>query len=106
MEILVGLGLIIGLWVWWSAAASAARRKKLMAKYGDAQIVDAIMRRMIWQGMTYDQLVDSQGRPADVDEKVYKSKTVHVFKYGQDGRNRYRQRVTIENGEVVGWTQR
>src|SRR5437870_3805048 len=100
MVVLVGIVALIFVLVAWSVAASAARRKALLAKYGDAQIVDRIMRRMIWQGMSYDQLIDSRGRPADIDEKVYKSKVVHTYKYHPDGRRSFRTRITIENGEV------
>jgi hypothetical protein len=59
----------------------------------------------IWQGMTKEQLVDSWGRPEDVDQKVYKTKTKEIWKYGQMGKNRYRERVYAEDGVVVGWQQ-
>lgn len=106
MEVIVIIGLVVVAIIWATSAAAAAKRKRLFAKYGDAQIVERIMRKMVWQGMNREQLIDSWGRPADVDEKVYKTKTVHVFKYNPDGRRSFRNRVTIENGEVVGWTQR
>jgi hypothetical protein len=87
-------------------AAVAERRRSLTAKYGDALLVERIMQRQVWQGMTADQLMDSRGRPADLDEKVYKTKTVHIYKYNQDGVNRFRTRITVENDEVVGWNER
>lgn len=80
-----------------------ARRKRLMEKYGDAEIVGMIMKKMIWQGMTADQLIDSLGRPVMADKKVYKTKTSETYKYDQVGKNRFRRRVTVENGVVVGW---
>lgn len=80
-----------------------ARRKRLMAKYGDAEIVDMIMTRTVWQGMTAEQLTDALGRPAATDRKVYKTKTSETYKYDQAGKNRFRRRITLENGVVVGW---
>jgi hypothetical protein len=61
------------------------------------------MAGRVWQGATEEMLVESLGRPVDVDERVMKSKTRHVFKYNQLGKNRYGLRVTLENGVVVGW---
>jgi hypothetical protein len=106
MSIAVLIGLLVALWIFVSAATKAAKRKELLAKYGDPSVVDMIMRRVVWEGMTQEQLIDSRGRPAARDEKVYKTKVVHVYKYNQDGRRRYQTRVTVENGYVVGWTQR
>jgi flagellar biosynthesis/type III secretory pathway M-ring protein FliF/YscJ len=100
------LVVLVVAWITIRKLARDARRKRLMAKYHDAQIVENIMRRLVWQGMTNDQLVDSLGRPADIDEKVYKRKTVHTYKYHQDGVRRFRTRVTVEDGQVVGWTER
>lgn len=74
-----------------------------MQKYGDAEIVDMIMKKMVWQGMSAEQLTDSLGRPVATDRKVYKTKTSETYKYDQAGKNRYRRRVTLENGVVVGW---
>jgi hypothetical protein len=80
-----------------------ARRKRLMAKYGDAEIVDMLMKKMIWQGMSAEQLSDALGPPAATDRKVYKAKTRETYKYDQNGKNRFRRRITVENGVVVGW---
>jgi hypothetical protein len=80
-----------------------ARRKRLMEKYGDAEIVDRIMNKMVWQGMTVDHLVDALGKPVAIDRKVLKTKTNHTYKYGQTGKNRFSRRVMLENDVVVGW---
>jgi hypothetical protein len=80
-----------------------ARRKHLMAKYADAHVVDMLMKRMMWQGMSAEQLIDSIGHSAATDRKVYKSKVTETYKYNQAGRNRFRSRVKLENGVVVGW---
>ena len=81
------------------------RRKVLLEKYGDPVIVDQIMKQIIWQGMSEEQLIDSWGQPISKDQKIYKSKIVETFKYNQTGKNRYRNRVKVENGIVVGWNK-
>jgi hypothetical protein len=79
------------------------RREGLIAKYGSEEIADAIMAQKVWQGMTSEQLIESWGQPQDRDETVYKTKTKQTWKYGNNGKNRYRQRVYVENDCVVGW---
>jgi hypothetical protein len=82
-----------------------ARYSELMSKYNDQQIVAAIMECKIWQGMSEEQLVDSRGLPDDRDQAVYKTKTKQTWKYGRTGKNRFRERIYIENGTIVGWKQ-
>lgn len=79
------------------------KRSKLMAKYQDEQVVDAIMSGSVVLGMTASQVQDSLGPPEDVDEKVYKSKTATIYKYGHIRANQYKSRIKLENGVVVGW---
>jgi hypothetical protein len=74
-----------------------------MEKYGDAEIVDRIMNKVVWQGMATEHLLDCLGSPVAIDKKVYKTKTSHTYKYGQTGKNRFSRRVILENGIVVGW---
>lgn len=84
-----------------------ARRRKLLEKYsGDEQVVDRIMRQMMWQGMSSDQLRDSLGAPAAIDRRIFKTKVAETYKYQQSGRNRFRCRVKLENDVVVGWEQK
>jgi hypothetical protein len=85
-----------------SFVQKARRRKYLIEKYG-IEIAERIIAKEVWQGMTSGQLVDSWGRPEDRDETVYKTKTKETWKYGNNGKNRYRQRVYVENDCVVGW---
>jgi len=87
-------------------AMNAARRKRMMEKYGDPQIVDLIMAEKICQGMTREQLHDSWGKPDDIAERLLKTKKVETFKYTKLGRNRFANRVEVENGVVVGWQTR
>jgi hypothetical protein len=89
-----------------SARARKRRREVLMAKYGDAYIVDGILAKRIWVGMTREQLADSRGKPADIGDKRLKTKTVETWKYYPAGQNRFRSRMTVENGVVIGWDEK
>ncbi len=80
--------------------------ENLLAKYKDKGIVDKIMRHLIWQGMSKDQLVDSWGKPIEVGTKVFKVKTRETFKYNKIGTNRFGSRVILENDIVVGWEKK
>lgn len=82
----------------------AAERQRLIAKYG---LVDAerILAQKIWQGMTEEQLVESWGVPVGKNTEVLRSKIKETWKYGQTGKNRFDNRVYVENGIVVGWKQ-
>lgn len=82
------------------------RHAYVQAKYRDPGIVNMIMNRMLWQGQTTEQLRDSLGNPEDVDEKVLKTKTKHIWKYHQTGRNRFGLKITVENNVVVGWDKK
>ncbi len=105
MEAVVGLLVIAGIIaaVW---GARALKRKRLLEKYRDEAVVDRLMRKIIWQGETQEQLLDSLGRPVAVDNKVLKTKTKEVWKYNRTGTNRYALRITVENGIVVGWDKK
>ena len=106
MWIVVGIILAIAGIAYLGHRANVKRRKALLAKYGDPRVVEAIMSKTIWQGQTIEQLVDSLGRPVDVDRKVYKTKTKETWKYNQTGRNRFGLRIIVENDEVVGWDKK
>ena len=82
------------------------RRAVLLAKYHDPKIVDMILRHMFWQGQSQEQLLDSLGRPADIDQKVMKTKVKEIWKYNQTGTNRFGLRITIEDNVVIGWDQK
>ena len=103
------VALVIGVFVLREAAKRRARKRRydrLMAKYGDASIVDRIMAAEMWQGMTAEMLTDSWGSPVDRDCEVYKTRTTETWKYGQTGKNRFKNRVVVENDVVVGFRQR
>ncbi|ANM32109.1 hypothetical protein ABI59_05915 [Acidobacteria bacterium Mor1] len=93
--------------VYWAQSSSRKKRRALlMAKYDDEQVVNDIIGQVMWQGETADQLLESLGSPAAKDEKLLKTKSKEIWKYGHEGGNRYRLRVTVEDGVVVGWDQR
>ncbi|OUD11714.1 DUF2845 domain-containing protein [Thioflexithrix psekupsensis] len=98
---------IIGI-VWfalsrYSQYLNEKRREALLLKYGNVEIVDMIMKKMFWQGQTTEQLIDSLGKPLDIDKKVMKTKTKETWKYNKTGRGRYALRIILEDGYVVGW---
>ena len=83
-----------------------ARRKRLLNKYSDINIVNRIMNGAIWQGQTVEQLFDSRGNPEDVDTKVLKSKTKEIWKYYQVRKGQFKLRVILENDVVIGWEEK
>ncbi len=106
MELVIGIVACVICIVLIKAYANRKRREHLTEKYNDAEVVDKIMRKVIWQGMSEDQLIDSWGRPAAKDQKLYKTKTTEIFKYNQTGKNRFSNRVRVDNGFVVGWDKK
>lgn len=87
--------------------ARHSRYARLMAKYGgDEKLVQALLTQTIWQGMTAEQLRDSWGEPAAIEQKVMKTRVREVFKYRPLGRNRFRDKVTLEDGLITGWEQK
>lgn len=81
----------------------AARIAYLRKKYSNESTVQAILKGSIWDGMSEDQVVDSIGHPAAVDQKYLKTKTREVWKYYPQGKNRYGLRITLDDGQVNGW---
>lgn len=77
------------------------RNKYLLDKYQDEPLVEKLIGGYFWIGQSSEQLLDSMGNPEDIDEKVLKTKTKEIWKYGCLGRNRYSTKITIENGIVV-----
>jgi hypothetical protein len=103
MEIIIVFMLIV---IAWAALSNNQRQKALLAKYNNAEVVDMIMKKIIWQNQTSEQLRDSLGQPAEVDRKVMKTKIREVWKYFKTGKRRYALRITLENGVVVSWDKK
>ncbi len=87
------------------ATEDRQRRADLTARFG-AEICSRILSREIWLGQTAEQIREALGEPVDVDVKVMKTKSREVWKYDQTGVNRFKTRVTVENGVVTGWDQK
>jgi hypothetical protein len=83
-------------------AERVARYHALVARYGQAA-ADGIVRGRYWQGATAEMIRESLGAPADIREKVYKSKTKTTYCYRQVAKNRYELRIHFEDYVVVGW---
>ena len=76
------------------------RREYLMAKYrSNHALVSKLMENKVWLGMTEDQLLDSLGKPIDIDLRVRKTRSKETWKYS-------RLRVKLEKGKVVEWDKR
>ena len=92
------------------AARELAEREKLekelSKKFGKKAAI-RIIEGEIWVGMTKDMLIASRGKPLDTDETVLKSKTKSKFFYEpwftRQKNMRFKLRIDLENGEVVGW---
>jgi hypothetical protein len=78
------------------------RRDDLQARFG-VEIGLRISLREIWVGQTEKMLIESRGKPEDMDYKVLKTKIKSTLKYGWLGANRYRLRVFLDDDVVVGW---
>lgn len=82
------------------------RIAQFYVKYGDEEIVNRIIARNYWQGQTAEMLVDSLGNPSGKDEAMMKTKVKETWKYFPDGSNKYKLRIILEDGIVVGWESR
>jgi membrane protein required for beta-lactamase induction len=96
----------VGLYCWNKSHKKKQRLASLRDKYKEEDIVQKIFAGYFWQGQSEDQLIDSLGQPADINHNVLKTKKKEVWKYGHQGGNRYRLRITLENDIVVGWDQK
>ena len=55
------------------------------------------------QGQTRSSLIEDFGRPEKVDVTVTAKGRKEVLKFFATGANRFRLKVTVENGVVTGW---
>lgn len=88
---------------WLDVNRRKIRHQRLTQRFLSKEIATAIMRRRIWQGMTSDMLQESRGKPDERDQSVFKAKIKETWKYEKVGKNRFKLRVMLENGVVVGW---
>ena len=97
---------VFGLFSFYKIAQTKKRRDALMEKYQNQELVSDLMNQSFWQGQTSEELVDSLGKPHDIDQKILKTKKKEVWKYNHQGGNRYGLRITLDNDHVVGWDQK
>lgn len=102
----IAVVILVGMVIWYQMAKTKKRREALLNKYQDKELVEALMRQTFWQGQSAGQLVDSLGRPHDIDQKLLKTKKKEVWKYDHQGGNRYGLRITLDDDLVVGWDQK
>lgn len=93
---------VLGIAIALRTLGAIRRKKRLVARFGE-EIAALIIARKVWQGMTEEQLTESWGNPVDVGREIIRSKVKETWKYGQTGKNRFRNRVYLENGIVIGW---
>jgi hypothetical protein len=106
-EMLVGAVLVItALVIGYKYFQKRKRREHLMKKYGDQRLVNRLMDGYFWENQTSEQLLDSLGKPADIDVKILKTKKKEIWKYNHRGGNRYGLRITLDNDLVIGWEQK
>lgn len=86
--------------------AENSRKERIYQKYGHTEIAEKIIQKTIWVGETSAQLLDSLGKPLDIDESVLKTKTKEIWKYYLKGANRYGLKIKVENDIVVGWDEK
>jgi hypothetical protein len=91
---------------WYKQFQRQKRLAYLRDKYRDEQVVQDIYAGYFWQGQTEEQLRDAIGPPAAIDNKLLKTMTREVWKYHPTGVNRYRLRITVEDGRVAGWDKK
>lgn len=101
----VCVAIVIGLVVAFRMIKRRERIAMLHKKYSP-ETVQRILAGMIWQGQTEEELIDTLGRPSEIDRKVLKTMRREIWKYGRISARRFRLRVTIDNGLVVGWDRK
>lgn len=105
VPVIVGV-IAIGFYWLYNSNKKKGKLTYLRNKYKDEEIVQKIFAGYFWQGQTSDQLIDSLGKPMDIDEVVLKTKKKKIWKYQHQGGNRYGLRITLEDNTVVGWEQK
>lgn len=107
LSLLITLVVLAALWhfgrpalmEWW-------RVRRLCKAYPAGPELDDMLAKVIWSGQQSQQVRDSLGRPEAVETLARKTKTKEIWKYGHEGSNRYRLRITLDDGEVSTWKLR
>lgn len=106
MQILSAIAIIIVLFIVARIVDAQTRKKNIYRKYGRNETAERIIKRIIWVGETQEQLVDSLGRPCDIDQNVLKTKMKETWKYFQKSPSRFGMKIKVEDGVVVGWDEK
>jgi hypothetical protein len=84
-------------------------KERLISLFG-VEIAERIIKKEVWEGMTTDMLVESQGKWSDKSESFTngKVKVKYFFDYSKNrlGNAAYDFEVSTEDGIVVGWKDR
>ncbi len=90
-------------------AKEKERRDFLIGKFG-TEIAEKILSKSVWEGMTVEMLIESQGEWEEKSESFSKgvSKVKYFYDYSENrlGNASYDYEVSTEDGIVVGWKDR
>ena len=81
----------------------AKRRRALVKVSGAEEIGRAIVERKLFEGMTDRQLHEAWGPPEEIAVYPSRSRRKETWRYGGDGKGRFRDHVHIKDGFVVSW---
>lgn len=95
---------IVSLYILGKTALFLAKRHNLIRRFGRETGLK-ILAHKVWQGMTSEQLIASWGRPADIGRDIYKDRVKETWKYHKTGKNRFSDRIYVNDGIVVGWKE-
>lgn len=101
---LLVVAFVLGGFIVLKISSAVRRKKRLVEKYGE-EVAAMIIARKVWQGMTKEQLTESWGNPVDVGREIIRTKVKETWKYNQTGKNRFSDRIYLENGTVIGWKE-
>lgn len=90
-------------WVCLQGYVTYVRRKYLLSKYCEEDVVDHILRHETWAGQTEEQLVDALGVPPR--KLTAYTGQFQIYSYDEIGTNRYRLNVIVRRGVVTGCFQ-
>jgi len=81
------------------------KKMKFTKKYGCENIAHSILENSIWVGQTSEQLIDSIGKPHQIEQKQLKTKYQEVWKY-RGARQGTTVRVTLNDGLVETFSKK
>jgi hypothetical protein len=100
---------LLGLWSLIYQAGQSKRedeRLRMVAEKYSGETANLIAQKMFWRGQTAEQLRDSLGPLEAIEVKLLKTRRQEIWKYDHYEANRYRTRVTLDEGIVTTWTTR